>query len=88
MPYFLFYLEAYFGYGGSQVNVEQKDDIWMIKHKRMTSVPLKRWEDIILLEYWSYPHRKKKVKINTKVRHTQENPLWLAIKRDGEHIWK
>lgn len=31
MPYFLFYLEAFFGRGGSQVNVEQKDDIWMIK---------------------------------------------------------
>lgn len=31
MPYFLFYLEAFFGHGGSQVNVEKKDDVWMIK---------------------------------------------------------
>lgn len=52
MPYFLFYLEAFFGHGDSQINAEQKDDIWMIKDKRtsMASVPLKRWKDIILLD--------------------------------------
>lgn len=55
--------------------------VWLWYHS-------KGGKKLVLLEYWSYPHRKKAESNNIKVKRKQETPLWLTSKRDGKKCFK